>query len=185
VKRELRTVVRAANTPPVFNLSLEKHTKKSKRGRQASITQDDSLSVSERGQFRLIPHLTEDFMRLAARWLLLLGAVAAATAQAQISHLKHVVVIFQENRTIFFKSYAPLPMEPVPYLRLFLRLTTFKPRIGRPRARRFSPPRLRWPTLSCVRKKARPVCYSPKSERNFSEVLRHPRRHRHCGQHPR
>ena len=38
-------------------------------------------------------------MRLAARWLLLLGAVAAATAQAQISHFKHVVVIFQENRT--------------------------------------------------------------------------------------
>lgn len=33
-------------------------------------------------------------MRLT--WLLLLGAVAA---QAQISHFKHVVVIFQENRT--------------------------------------------------------------------------------------
>src|ERR1700737_3690832 len=38
-------------------------------------------------------------MRLTARLLLLLGAVAAATAQAQISHFKHVVIIFQENRT--------------------------------------------------------------------------------------
>jgi hypothetical protein len=38
-------------------------------------------------------------MRLMARLLLLLGAAMAATAQAQISHFKRVVVIFQENRT--------------------------------------------------------------------------------------
>ena len=42
-------------------------------------------------------------------------------------------------RTIFFKVCAPLPMEPVLYLRLSPRLTTFKLRIGRPRAGQFSP----------------------------------------------
>jgi hypothetical protein len=48
MKKELLTVVRAANTPLFFNLSLEKHVKKSKRGRQACIIQDDSSSVSKR-----------------------------------------------------------------------------------------------------------------------------------------
>jgi hypothetical protein len=107
-----------ANKPSDFNVSLEKHIKKSHQLNKAwtpLFHVKIQLVRVPRHFLPLIPHLTEDFMRLTL--LLLLGAVAA---QAQISHFKHVVVIFQENRTrtIFFKACAPLPMEPVQYLRL-------------------------------------------------------------------
>src|SRR5277367_6849195 len=38
-------------------------------------------------------------MRVASRLLLLCAAFAAVTAQAQVFNFRHIVVIFQENRT--------------------------------------------------------------------------------------